>query len=148
MDKHIVHQTVEAKIRSRITDLQFALNDAMEATSDDSKSTAGDKHETSRAMAHLEQEKLGNQYSEAIKLLEILHRIDPSINTNTIRIGSLVETSMGWFYLSVGLGQIVIDGKTVFCLTPLAPFGQLLLGKKTGDQLEWQGKEVKLLEVI
>jgi hypothetical protein len=147
MDKHIVHQTVEDKIRSRITDLQFALNDAMEATSDDSKSTAGDKHETSRAMAHLEQEKLGNQYSEAIKLLEVLRRIDPSINTNTIRIGSLVETSMGWFYLSVGLGQIVIDGKTVFCLTPLAPFGQLLLGKKTGDQLEWQGKEVRVLYV-
>jgi hypothetical protein len=147
MDKHIVHQTVEAKIRSRITDLQFALNDAMEATSDDSKSTAGDKHETSRAMAHLEQEKLGNQYSEAIKLLEVLRRIDPSINTNTIRTGSLVETSMGWFYLSVGLGQIVIDGKTVFCLTPLAPFGQLLLGKKTGDQLEWQGKEVRVLYV-
>jgi hypothetical protein len=147
MDKHIVHQTVEDKIRSRITDLQFALNDAMEATSDDSKSTAGDKHETSRAMAHLEQEKLGNQYSEAIKLLEVLRRIDPSINTNTIRIGSLVETSMGWFYLSVGLGQIVIDGKTVFCLTPLAPFGQLLLGKKTGDQLEWQGKEVIVLYV-
>jgi hypothetical protein len=148
MDKHIVHQTVEAKIRSRITDLQFALNDAMEATSDDSKSTAGDKHETSRAMAHLEQEKLGNQYSEALKLLDVLQRIDPSIINNTIRIGSLAETSMGWFYLSVGLGQIVIDGKTVFCLTPLAPFGQLLLGKKTGDQLEWQGKEVKLLEVI
>lgn len=147
MDKHIVHQTVVAKIRSRITDLQFALNDAMEATSDDSKSTAGDKHETSRAMAHLEQEKLGNQYSEAIKLLEILRRIDPSINTNTIRIGSLAETSMGWFYLSVGLGQVDIGGKTVFCLTPLAPFGQFLLGKKTGDQLEWQGKEVRVLYV-
>lgn len=148
MDKLIVHQTVEAKIRSRITDLQFALNDVMEATSDDSKSTAGDKHETSRAMAHLEQEKLGNQYSEALKLLEVLRRIDPSINTNKIRIGSLAETSMGWFYLSVGLGQIVIDGKTVFCLTPLAPFGQILIGKKSGELLQWQGKEVKVLEVI
>ena len=148
MDKQLVHQALETKVQMRIRDLQAALNDAMEATADDSKSTAGDKHETSRAMAHIEQEKLGFQHAEAKKLVEVLQRIDPSSSSPTIRLGSLVETSIGWFYLSVGLGQLTIDGQTVFCLTPLAPFGQVLIGKKVGDQLQWQGKEVEVIEII
>lgn len=41
--------------------LEEELNDIKEALFQDSKSTAGDKHETSRAMAQLEQEKLGKQ---------------------------------------------------------------------------------------
>lgn len=148
MDKVLVHQTLLDKVHLRINELQLALNDAMEATADDSKSTAGDKHETSRAMAHLEQEKLGIQYAEARKLVEVLQRIDPSSSSPTIRLGSLVETSIGWFYLSVGLGQLKIEGQTVFCLTPMAPFGQLLIGKKAGDQLQWQGKEVVVKNIL
>ena len=44
-------------VESKLTNLQSALASAREAVSDDSKSTAGDKHETGRAMAQLEQEK-------------------------------------------------------------------------------------------
>jgi len=148
MDKQRVHQALQVKAQARLSDLQAALNDAMAATADDSKSTAGDKHETSRAMAHLEQEKLGVQYSEATKLLEVLKRIDPDTTSPTVRLGSLVETSIGWFYLSVGLGQITIDGASVFSLTPMALFGQVLLGKKAGDTISWQGKDVRIIEVL
>lgn len=148
MDKVLVHKTLLDKVHSRINELQRALNDAMEATADDSKSTAGDKHETSRAMVHLEQEKLGVQYAEARKLIEVLQRIDPNGSSPSIRLGSLVETSIGWFYLSVGLGQLTVVGQVVFCLTPIAPFGQVLIGKKAGDQLLWQGKEVEVIEII
>ena len=147
LEKRSVHETALELLRKKINILRISIEDNREGLISDSKSTAGDKHETSRAMAHLEQEKLGVQYSEATKLLEVLKRIDPDTTSPTVRLGSLVETSLGWFYLSVGLGQIVIDGKTVFCLTPLAPFGQLLLGKKAGDQLDWQGKLVRVLDV-
>jgi transcription elongation GreA/GreB family factor len=147
MDKLAVHRTVEQKVMERIHHLQLALDDAMEATADDSKSTAGDKHETGRAMSHLEQEKLSTQYTEALKLQEMLHRIDPSAENNSIALGSLAETSIGWLYLSVGLGQIDVKGTKVFCLTPMAPLGKVLLGKKAGDDIDWQGKKIKVLSV-
>jgi transcription elongation GreA/GreB family factor len=147
MDKLKVHRFVEEKIQERIDALQAALNDAMEATSDDSKSTAGDKHETSRAMAHLEQEKLGAQYSEALKLKEMIHRIDPSKENTTVALGSIAETSIGWLYLSIGLGQIDISDEKIFCLTPIAPLGKALLGKKAGDEIDWQGKKIQVLSV-
>lgn len=147
LDKLAVHSVVEAKVKERLLDLQSALNDALADTADDSKSTAGDKHETSRAMAHLEQEKLGTQYAEAMKVQELLHRIDPSIAHTKIALGSLTETSIGWLYLSVGLGQIELDHEKVFCLTPAAPLGKVLLSKKAGDEIDWQGKKIQVLSV-
>lgn len=146
-DKSVVHSAVEVKVKLRLQELQAALNDALAATADDSKSTAGDKHETSRAMAHLEQEKLGAQYAEAQKVMEMLHRIDPFRENTTIVLGSLAETSIGWLYLSVGLGQIELDDKKIFCLTPVAPLGQVLLGKTVGDEIHWQGKKIQILSV-
>lgn len=146
-DKLDVHNALEAKAKDRLKELQSALNDALAATSDDSKSTAGDKHETSRAMAHLEQEKLGAQYAEAQKVMEMLHRIDPAKENTSIVLGSLAETSIGWLYLSVGLGQIELENEKVFCLTPAAPLGRVLSGKKAGDEIEWQGKKIRVLSV-
>lgn len=146
-DKTVVYSAVESKVKDRLNELQSALNDALAATSEDSKSTAGDKHETSRAMAHLEQEKLGLQYAEVLKVQELLHRIDPKVENEKVGLGSLVETSIGWLFLSVGLGQIELEGEKIFCLTPIAPLGKVLLGKKAGDEIDWQGKKIQVLSV-
>lgn len=147
MDKLLVFKALERKVEERIQHLQFSLDDAMQATADDSKSTAGDKHETSRAMAHLEQEKLGSQFSEALKLKEMLMKLDLSKENITISLGSLVETSIGWLFLSIGLGQLEVDGKSVFCLTPMAPLGKALLNKKAGEAIDWQGNKIEIISI-
>lgn len=147
MDKLLVFKALERKVEERIQHLQLALDDAMQATADDSKSTAGDKHETSRAMAHLEQEKLGSQFSEALKIKEMLMKLDLSKENITISLGSLVETSIGWLFLSIGLGQLEIDGKMVFCLTPMAPLGKALLNKKAGEAIDWQGNKIEIISI-
>ena len=53
----------KARIEARIA----AVSEALEA---ESKSSAGDKHETGRAMLQLEREKLGHQLAEAEKIKE------------------------------------------------------------------------------
>lgn len=147
MDKQKVHRAVMEEVSRRVEQLNTLLQDALTATAGETKSTAGDKHETSRAMAQLEQEKLGGQLSELNKLQEVIYRIDPTKQHTTIQLGSLCETSNGWFYLSVGIGAILVDGKQLFCMTPAAPLGKLLLGKKAGDVLDWQGKKIELIQV-
>ena len=147
LDKLSVHETALELLRKKISLLRNIIEDNREGLISNSKSTAGDKHETSRAMAHLEQEKLGAQYSEALKLKELIHRIDPSKVNTTVVLGSLAETSIGWLYLSIGLGQIDISDEKIFCLTPIAPLGKALLGKKAGDEIDWQGKKIQVLSV-
>lgn len=144
--KEIIHAALLKEIDFRFTNLQTTLKDVLIATANDTKSSAGDKHETSRAMAQLEQEKIGGQISEINKIQEILYRIDPSTIHSTIQLGSLVQTNNGWFYLSAGIGPLTVNKELIFCMTLAAPLGKLLFGKKSGDTIEWQGKSIEIIQ--
>ncbi len=145
MVKEHIHSIVTKEVNSRISQLSLMLSDALDANSNETKSSAGDKHETGRAMAHLEQEKIAGQLSEMNKLAEILHRIDSTQKHKKIQLGSLVETSIGIFYISVGIGAMEIDNSTIFCMTAAAPLGKELLGKSVGDEIAWQGKKIVII---
>lgn len=148
MDKLKVHSLLSKEVMLRIELLQSMLDDAMDTTTGETKSSAGDKHETSRAMAQIEQDKIGRQLFEMQKLMEIVHRIDPCKSADIIRSGSLIQTSNGWFYISVGIGLLPVEKESVFCMAPLAPLGKLFLGKKVGDIIEWQGQKIDILKNI
>lgn len=135
MDKEQIHSVVTKEVNSRIYQLSIMLSEALDANSNETKSSAGDKHETGRAMAHLEQEKIAGQLSEMNKLAEILHRIDATQKHIKIQLGSLVETSIGIFYISVGIGAIEIDNTKIFCMTAAAPLGKELIGKSVGAEI-------------
>lgn len=148
MDKTSVHASVVQEVTRRMIQLNELLQDAFDATANESKSSAGDKHETSRAMAQLEQEKIGGQLIEMTKLHAILQRIDPTFVSDSIQLGSLVETSSGWFYLSVGIGILNSGGNTLFCITPNAPVGKLLVGKKVQDSIEFNGNSTRIIQLL
>lgn len=147
MNKEIVHQAVLENLKERINGLKSILNETFTSTAEDSKSSAGDKHETSVAMAQLEQEKLTKQINEFLDLENIVLKINPSRPHQKIEMGSLVETSNGWYYFSVGLGIVKLDNTTIFAINPSAPLGQLMLGKTAGDQVEFNGKKTLILGV-
>lgn len=142
-----LYQALLTEVDQRAQNLQASLNDALDSTANETKSTAGDKHETGRAMAQLEQEKIGSQLAEIGKLKETLFRINPEKTSRKIELGSLVVTSTGFFFISIGIGAFPFEGKSVFCITPMAPFCQLLLGKQAGDSIEWQGKNIAITSV-
>jgi transcription elongation GreA/GreB family factor len=147
MLKKNIYLQLQKELGRRKSQLAEMLNDALESTAGETKSTAGDKHETARAMAQLEQEKIGSQLNELNKLSDVLHRIDPEKELSSVQLGSLVTTNNGNYYFSIALGQLTIDGQQIFCLSPGSPLGKMLLGKKKGDSVCWQGNDLKLLNV-
>ncbi len=147
MNKEEVHLAVIAHLNNRIERLQVILQGTFDAAAEDSKSSAGDKHETATAMAQLEQEKLTHQINEFLQLQEILTKLNPSIKHRKIEQGSLIETTNGWYYLSIGLGAVIYNTTTIFCMNPLAPIGQLLKGKKAGDNIMFNGKTTAVVTV-
>ena len=136
-----------SKINLRISELEIVMAELKESLENESKSSAGDKHETGRAMVQLEQEKLSKQMTELLLMRRILEQINPSIKHVKIGIGSLVETTMGWYFISVGLGPIEKDGKVIFVLNPQAPLGQKLVGKKVGESIDLNGKMEEIHQV-
>jgi len=147
MNKEEVLEATVAQLNNRIERLQAILQDTFEATANDSKSSAGDKHETATAMAQIEQEKLTHQINEFLQLKESISKINPAVKHTKIEPGSLVETNNGWYYLSIGLGAIKYKTTTVFCMNPLAPIAQLLKGKKAGDSFVFNGSSTSIISV-
>ena len=148
MNKENVHRAILENVNERIQSLNSILKDTFQATAEDSKSSAGDKHETGVAMAQLEQEKLTKQINEFLLLKEALLKINPSKVHTKIEVGSLVETNNGWYYFSVGLGAVKMNQTNIFAMNPLAPIGTLLNGKMKGEQVVFNGKTTKILNVL
>lgn len=137
--KPVIHKACLEKVDSRIHSIQELLKEIQGAANSETKSSAGDKYETGRAMAHLETEKLMPQLLEAKKQKEILLSINPTKEHKKIQSGSLVKTKTGLFYISVGLGKIELENNSIFVLSPISPIGQLLINKKAGDNYTFNG---------
>lgn len=147
MNKINIHKAISTNLQERIDSLTSILKEMYEATANDSKSSAGDKHETAISMAQLEQEKLTKQINEFLELQNSLLKINPERQHNVIELGSLVETNNGWYYFSVGLGAVNVDGESIFAMNPIAPIGKLLMGKKAGEKIEFNGKVTVIVSV-
>ena len=113
----------------------------------ETKSTAGDKHETGRAMVQLEQEKLGKQEEELKVLQEVLQRINIDKPTPNASLGSFVKTSSHSYFLSIFADAFEQDGEKVFCISSVSPIGQHLLGKTQNEVFQFNGKTIEILEI-
>jgi len=113
----------------------------------ETKSSAGDKHETGRAMLQLEREKLGKQLAEAEKTAQIMAKVPRTDDTKTIRLGACVKTTTGNYYLAISAGAYEVEGDSVYCISPDTPIGQLLMSKSVGDHFDFRGQEIAILEV-
>ena len=49
--------------------------------------------------------------------------------------------------MSIGLGKIEVADAVIYAISIQAPIGQVLLHKKTGDRVRFQGKEIEIQEV-
>jgi hypothetical protein len=147
MNKKDILNVCQNIVLEKLNDLKQSMTDLQESANQDTKSSAGDKYETGRAMVQLEQENLMRQSSEFKKINDVLIKINPEISSDTILIGSLVETNHGFFYICAGLGKIDIDNTSIFAVAPNSPIGSVFLGKKKGDQLKLNGRDYKIIDL-
>jgi len=120
-------------IQAKLDAIEQKLNDLQESLKQETKSTAGDKYETARAMVHIEQEQTGRQRSELLLQKAELESIDLNTVSGIIGKGSLAETDRGYLFLSIGQGKTIIEQQTVYALSLQSPLGKLLAGKTAGD---------------
>lgn len=130
-----------ASFKKRSIALQESLNS-------ETKSSAGDKHETGRAMVQLEQEKLGKQGVELEKTKMILSKVDIDKNSEKISLGSFVKTTSANYFIAISSGIFNKDSAAIFCISASSPIAKMLLGKEKGDTFAFNGKESSILEVI
>jgi transcription elongation GreA/GreB family factor len=140
-------QSCRQLLNSKLASLKAVMTDVTESANNETKSSVGDKHETSRAMMQLEQEKLGKQLQEAEQQLLEFDKTDFHKVTKVIINGSLVETDKGWFLIGASLGKVICEEKTVFIISPRSPIATVLMGAKEKDTLVFNGVSYTILSV-
>lgn len=128
--KTLLHWQCLEYIENCIKNAQLALTDALQSGNTEGKSSAGDKHETTRALLQIEQEKHTKQLQEMVALKEKLMRIDPLICSEIISTGSVVVTSAGNFYIAIAAGKLLLDDVSYFAISPNSPIAIKLIGLK------------------
>lgn len=146
--KKALHQRCLTLAEERIVSLQHILKEAQQAANNETKSSAGDKHETGRAMAQLETEKLTSQLSEALNIKQNLAQINPNLTNNTVVLGSVVYTNKGNFYMAASIGKVAVENEVFFAISPASPIGKLLLTKKEKEIFSLNGNEYTVLTII
>ncbi len=124
-----------------------ALRETTASANAESKSSMGDKYETTQAMLHLEKEKHQTQLTQALGLKKVLDMINPKKANDSVDLGALLETDQGWYYISVGAGKLPIVGTDVISISPVAPLAQQFKFCKLGSQVEFNSRTYRLMAI-
>ena len=139
--KQELYNQCVAYIQKRMDEAEQAFKAAEQASNDDTKSSAGDKYETGRAMMQQEKDRNTIQLNEANKLMVALNSISTKGTAAKAENGSLIITNNGKFYLAISAGTIVVDAVSYYVVSPASPIGMKLKGVKAGDNFEVNGKK-------
>jgi len=160
--KQLLHKLCRDFALQKIKTAETALEQAREASNDDTKSSAGDKYETSREMMQQEidrNRKLLLEARESLRVLDLICEQQEQFMNNgktdkkksAVHTGSLVVTGNGSFYIGISAGQLkpfpenelteqgVSAFTPFFAVSSASPIGKLLLGKKEGMVFEFNG---------
>jgi transcription elongation GreA/GreB family factor len=145
--KNELYQHCWQYIETRINTIQQAISEAQTAANEETKSSAGDKYETGRAMAQIDKDLNTKQLAEAQKIKNDLLKVDISSQTNFVHLGNVVKTNQGNYFIAISAGKIVIDNTTYFAVSPVSPIGSQLLKLKVNDKIIFNNKPLIINEI-
>ena len=135
-------------VETRFQTIQNTINEIQESLFSETKSSAGDKHETGRAMLQLEREKAGNQLAEIQKVKEALFKIDFTKPSKKVGLGSIVYTTQANYFIAISAGELKAGDNLFYAISPNTPIGQLLIGKNTGCEALFRGQKFKIENIL
>lgn len=124
-------EIIQQKVSEKILKLEQLIAETR-ASNNDTKSSMGDKYETSREMLQQEINNLQIQLNEHFKSQKILKNINVNPH-KVVSLGSWVETNKGKFFIAISLGEILFNQEKVFVISAESPLAKAMNGKKVGD---------------
>ena len=146
--KEQLYEECKKFLYGRLNTVVERIANIQESLQSETKSSAGDKHETGRAMLQLEREKAGNQLSDIEKQQELFSKVTIDVSSEVARLGSLIITDNGVYFLAISVGAIIINTNTYYAISPSSPIGRILLGKKEKDVLVFNNKTIIITGIV
>ena len=138
-----VLSALEATMSSDVDSARQQFYNLKGSLEGESKSTAGDKHETGRAMVQLEMEQAANRLSRLEGMMRDWSRLQPELGRKDVRPGALVDTSMGCFVIGVAWGAFNLrEGAAWRAIGSDAPIALAMSGMEAGSVIDFRGRSV------
>ncbi|WP_396602519.1 3-oxoacyl-ACP synthase [Algibacter sp. R77976] len=137
-----------AFIQNRYTTVQNTIYEIQESLTSETKSSAGDKHETGRAMLQLEREKAGHQLAEIEKTKLLLSKVNTETTSNSIGLGSVVYTTKANYFIAISAGELTIDDDKFYAISANTPIAKLLLLKQIGDEIHFRSSTFVINRIL
>ncbi|NPD45075.1 MULTISPECIES: 3-oxoacyl-ACP synthase [unclassified Lentimicrobium] len=146
--KSQVLKALKNDLQKKVDSSSLEIASIRESRNSDTKSSAGDKFETGRAMAQMELEKMERALSRSAKLLQDLELINLEKHYKQVEFGSLIITNKENYFASFGLGKVTVDSKDYYAISLASPIGQVIRQKRVGDKLVFQGREICIENIL
>jgi hypothetical protein len=105
-NKEKLIQLLLSLVEEKINTAKAEIESAREAQQNETKSSAGDKYETSREMMTQEIEKHSKSLADAEQQKSILIHLSSLKPAKCVELGSWVETNHGHYFLATGMGTL------------------------------------------
>ena len=145
--KAAVFSECKRQLEERQINIEQQLTLLKDSLVGETKSSAGDKYETGRAMLHMEMDKLKQQLWQVASQKQALGHYQVGLKADKVKTGILVKTSMGLFFVLTSLGKVVVEGQKIYVISLVAPIGGKMKDLSIGDQFEQNGKLVEILDI-
>lgn len=146
--KQLLYNACSNFIEQRFQTIKRTIDEIQISLTSETKSSAGDKHETGRAMLQLEREKAGNQLAEIQKTKELLSKINTSKSLNKVSLGSVVYTSGANYFIAISAGELSVSNQKFYAISSNTPIGKLLMSKAVGDVIKFRNQEFILENIL
>lgn len=147
IEKSAIHQICVEHCTGRIESLRLEMASLRESAASDTKSSMGDKYETSREMAQIELNKLGTQLRETEHSLALCNSVQPAKNCDKAEAGAMIVTDKMTFYLLAPLGKMKTTQGDAMVISTVSPAGKAMLGKSRGDAFMVNGNSFVIREI-
>jgi hypothetical protein len=143
-------------IKDKILSAQQLIDFTEESKTSATKGSAGDKHETARAMMERELALAKAQLNKAEFLQNELSKISLLHKCNKVEFGALIITSGAKYFMSIGLGKVSLhldsalskDSAFFYAISGGSPLGLVLLGKQKGHNINFHGSNIEIIDVV
>ena len=123
LTKSVVIAELDRQLLRKLSYLTTNLKQAIDSRNSDTKSSAGDKFETSREMVQIEIQKIETEISKTQQFFTDL----------ASKASQLIITDKGAFLISIPFGKLILNDEKIFCISRNAPITKHLINTKKDD---------------
>lgn len=138
--------TLSFQLEAKIKLYQEEWNSLQAKEGDVTKSSAGDKYETSIEMEQQVRGQLENQLVLLKRQYNEIQSIKFFESKNWIEKGNLIQRKTDYIFVLIPFGKIEIDGKIILVIGPNSPLAQAYLKKSKNETVLFQGIASTILD--